>query len=365
VTNHMHVLVLLAREPDLRLREIASRTGITERAAHRIVSDLVEEGYLLRERVGLRNHYVVHTEAALRDPLHSEHTVGEVIGVLNAEPPTVHDRPQADTKPAPPNGLEMFRNVFDGLPAGVAVWDATGRLLAANPAFCSLLGRSEQELRSTTFREYTHPDDIAGDDACVNQLVAGVRSVYTRQKRYIRKDGTVVWVQVHVTATANPMVEGPVLIGHAIETGDQRRHAQQLVEAEQRFRSAFDNAPIGLALVAPDGRFLKVNRALCDITGYTETALIRLTFQSVSHPEDLDADLAYVDEMLAGKRQTYQMEKRYRHADGHFVWVQLSVSLLRDPAQNPLYLISQIQDITERKHREQAAGGNAFDPVAA
>jgi diguanylate cyclase len=134
-------------------------------------------------------------------------------------------------------------------------------------------------------------------------------------------------------------------------TGDEE---SRLREAEQRFRLAFDNAPIGMALVAPDGRFLEVNQSLCDIVGYPADELLMKSFQDITHPTDLGADLDRVRRMLAGAMRTYSMEKRYFHADGHEVRINLSVSLARDEDDEPLYFIGQIEDITARKHTEEA-----------
>ena len=127
---------------------------------------------------------------------------------------------------------------------------------------------------------------------------------------------------------------------------------QLLDRSEDLFRLAFDDAAIGMALVAPDGKWLKVNRALCEIVGYSQTDLLATTFQEITHPDDLEADLGYVSQMLASEIRTYQMEKRYFHSSGHIVWILLSVSLVRDKNQQPLYFISQIQDITPRKQAE-------------
>ena len=121
----------------------------------------------------------------------------------------------------------------------------------------------------------------------------------------------------------------------------------------EQFRLAFDHAPIGIALVSPEGAFLRVNRALCDLLGYDEEALTGRTFQEITHPEDLDLDLEHVREVLAGERRAYEMEKRYLHSDGHIVWVLLSVALVRDDAGNPVHFISQVQDISERKELEE------------
>ena len=119
------------------------------------------------------------------------------------------------------------------------------------------------------------------------------------------------------------------------------------------FQNAFDHAAIGMALVAPDGRWLRVNRSVTDITGYTEEELLRLRFQDITHPDDVDLDVANAEKMLCGETTTYYMEKRYIHKSGSTVWVQLSVSLVCDDDRKPLFFISQIQDITARKESEE------------
>ncbi|MEO8501475.1 MAG: PAS domain S-box protein [Vicinamibacteria bacterium] len=132
-----------------------------------------------------------------------------------------------------------------------------------------------------------------------------------------------------------------------------RRHAQETLRAsEERFAGAFEYAPIGLALVSPQGRFTKVNRALCDLVGYPEAALLVRTFQEITHPDDLEADLENVRRLVAGEAHSYQMEKRYLHADGHPVSALLSASLVRGRDGGPEYFISQIQDITARKQAQ-------------
>ncbi|MDG3005851.1 hybrid sensor histidine kinase/response regulator [Paludisphaera mucosa] len=120
-------------------------------------------------------------------------------------------------------------------------------------------------------------------------------------------------------------------------------------QGEERFRGAFDSAAIGMALVAPDGRWLKVNEALCEIVGYPSGELLGRTFQDVTHPEDVDADREEARRLLAGDTPSYRMEKRYLHKDGRVVWVMLSVSLVRDGEGAPLHFVSQIEDVTARR----------------
>jgi diguanylate cyclase (GGDEF)-like protein/PAS domain S-box-containing protein len=139
---------------------------------------------------------------------------------------------------------------------------------------------------------------------------------------------------------------------------------QALKRVTQQFRSAFDNAPIGMALVGLQGQWLDVNQALCDLVGYTIDELHELTFQDITHPDDLDADLALVEDVLAGRRATYQMHKRYLHADGRVIWALLSVSLATDENGDPLHFISQIQDVSERRELEEKLRHQAeHDPL--
>lgn len=108
-----------------------------------------------------------------------------------------------------------------------------------------------------------------------------------------------------------------------------------------------------MALVAPDGTWLRVNRSVCEMTGYSEAEMLKMRFQDITHPDDLDLDLENVEKMLCGEVTTYQMEKRYLHKDGSTVWGLLSVSLVRDERSKPLFFISQIQDITAQKENAE------------
>jgi diguanylate cyclase (GGDEF)-like protein/PAS domain S-box-containing protein len=125
------------------------------------------------------------------------------------------------------------------------------------------------------------------------------------------------------------------------------------MKSEERFRSAFDYAAIGMALVSVKGRWLQVNHSLCQLLGYTERELLATDFQAITHPEDRDNALAYVRQLLEGAMPAHQMEKRYLHKQGHTVWVLWSASLAHDEQRGSAHLIFQIQDITDRKSAEQ------------
>lgn len=132
-----------------------------------------------------------------------------------------------------------------------------------------------------------------------------------------------------------------------------QRQTQALQESELRFRLAFEEAPIGVALVGTDGRFLRVNNVLCEMVGYSREELAGLTFQAITHPDDLDTDLALMHKLARGEIPRYQLGKRYVRKDGGLVDIILSASVVRGPDGAPLYYIAQIEDVTERKRFEE------------
>src|ERR687894_209561 len=135
---------------------------------------------------------------------------------------------------------------------------------------------------------------------------------------------------------------------------ERKQAEEELRESEERFRETFEHATVGIAHVATDGRWLRVNRRLCNIVGYEKEELLGLTFQDITHPDDLETDLEGARRLLAGEIETYSREKRYFRKDGSIVWIYLTVSLMRSPLGEPRYFISVTEDITERKRIEEA-----------
>ena len=165
-------------------------------------------------------------------------------------------------------------------------------------------------------------------------------------------DGEVRWLR---TSTRRLSDDGPpyTVVASYADVTEQRRAAAELAEAQESFRLAFEDAPIGMALVAPDGRLLRVNRALCDMTGYTDVELVATVFQEMLQSDDLEADLAQLGKMITGGVARHDMERRYTRADGSILWALVSVSLVRGDDDNPLYFIGQIIDVTERRRLER------------
>ena len=135
---------------------------------------------------------------------------------------------------------------------------------------------------------------------------------------------------------------------------EQQRISKALLETEAHFRNAFDYAAIGMALVSPQGAWLRVNRSLCELVGYSEEELLRSNFQAITHADDVGNDLANLYRLIQGETPTCQVEKRYVHKLGQVVWAMNSVSLVHDSEDKPAHFIFQLQDISERKRAESA-----------
>jgi PAS domain S-box-containing protein len=138
------------------------------------------------------------------------------------------------------------------------------------------------------------------------------------------------------------------------EVAERRRAEDALRLSEERFRKAFDRAPIGMTLTGLDGRWIEVNHAFCQMVGYSEQELVGMNFRAIMNLDDLDANLKGFRELLNREKDPFKMEKRFFHKDGRTVWVSVSATVVRDPDGEPLYFVAQLEDLTERKQAKEA-----------
>jgi diguanylate cyclase (GGDEF)-like protein/PAS domain S-box-containing protein len=242
---------------------------------------------------------------------------------------------------------ERYRVAIEHSNDGVSIVRGDTRIYV-NQKFLDIFGYARtEEVIGKPLSLTIHPDD--------RRLVAGYARRGERGEpapdRYeftgVTKDGAIRHIEASV-ASITYLGERAGL-AYFRDVTERKEAEKALEESESRFRAAFEASGIGMALVALDGRWLKVNRSLCNSIGYSEQELLGKTSAHITHPDDLENDLEHVRKLTDDQIPYYQLEKRYYHKEGYIVWVSLSVSLVRDARGHPLHFVAQIEDITERK----------------
>jgi diguanylate cyclase (GGDEF)-like protein/PAS domain S-box-containing protein len=246
---------------------------------------------------------------------------------------------------------ERFRSVFDQSPIIICLLSyPEGLFQEMNSAGLEAFGFSREEVMGKNSTQLNVWVDLAERQRYLDLLLreGAVRNFEARMRR---RDGEVFTVLY--SGSLVKLGDRMYSLNSLQDINERKMAEASLQESKEQFKSAFEHSAIGMALVGRDGRFLRVNSALCKIVGYSEDQFLRRTFQDITHPDDLQSDLDQLHKLLAGEIPSYAMEKRYFHRDGSVVLVNLSVSLVRDKFGNPKHFISQIEDITERRRAEQ------------
>ena len=215
-----------------------------------------------------------------------------------------------------------------------------------------LYGYSSEEMVGESISRVRPTGDLREASELQARLARGER-IRDRETREIRKDGSSVDVSVSMSPLADESGRVVGVASIARDVTARKASERALQEAHARFQGAFEAAPIGMALVDLDGRFLSANAALCDLVGRSEEELTRLDVRAVTHQDDVDVDVEQVRRVLDGEIDRFELEKRYVRPDGTIAWGLLCVSLVRGPAGEPVHFVRQVQDITERKETEE------------
>ncbi|MDO8187192.1 EAL domain-containing protein [Conexibacter sp. JD483] len=247
---------------------------------------------------------------------------------------------------------QQFRTAFEDAPIGIALFDVDGRFTEVNRALCEMVGSDRERLVGLGVLDHVAPADRPESLAAFRELMVGARQTFHTESRLRRADGREIWCQLRASLVRDAAGEPLHFIAQVEDVSARRRAAEALAEAEERFRLAFEGAPIGIALADLDGRFLRVNDALCEITGYTEAELLAANVDLLGHSDAADAEEEQFDQLMRGELRSYRLERRIIHATGRSVWVSLSVSLVRDSSGVPRYCIKQLEDISDRKRFE-------------
>lgn len=245
---------------------------------------------------------------------------------------------------------ENLRAMAENSNDGILV-NMMGKHVFANHRMASMLGYELDELQGTSIKDVVHPDEY---DKVVNRFkshLKGNDEPNHYETLFIDKKGRKIPVEISSSTT---LWQGQPAGLVAVRDVSQRIYAQRaLAESEERYRATFEQTSIGITHVDLDGHFMHMNRQFCEITGYSPKELARLTFKDITYPDDLALDLRQLNELQQGKIDSYSMEKRYIRKGGGVIWVNLTVTYLRDSDGAPKYYIAVVQDINDRKLAEE------------
>jgi PAS domain S-box-containing protein len=258
---------------------------------------------------------------------------------------------------------ERFRSMADTAPVMIWVSGPDRRCTFFNKVWLDFTGHTMEQELGSGWAEGVHPDDL---DQCLTVYTSAfdARKNFHMEFRVRRADGVYRWLLDH----GIPRFTGNVFhgyIGSCIDITERkheeelreelRRERERLAEARgmERFRLSFEEAPVGMALIRGDGMWLRVNRALCEMTGYTETELISRDGE-ITHPDDRPEESRLVSRILSGELAAASVEERYLHKRGHTIYGLLSIAVVeRDKAGRPVHFVAHVQDLTDRKRVEQ------------
>jgi len=254
-----------------------------------------------------------------------------------------------------------FRQIAENIREVFWVRDLAGdRITFVSPTYEEVFGRSCASLyaNSRSFLDAIHVDDRARVEASVNRQRAGIPS--DERFRIFRPDGSMRWLRGRGFPVPEPA--GPVtrVVGVAEDITDAQRQLEdfRLAEAalrssEERWRSVFENSAIGFVLADPSGRFVEANRAFQELVGYTTEELKTLTYADITHPDDIAPGAQVIEQLVSGAKREVQLEKRYRHKDGTFIWTRATGTMIRGSDGAARYLLGLVEDVTDRKIAEQ------------
>lgn len=260
--------------------------------------------------------------------------------------------------------LRASDGILDLLPIATFICDAKGTILQYNRHAVAVWGREPEPGQThDEFRESARFYELDGTPVArsmVSEVLATGAPVRDVERVVERADGTRIIVSVNVDPLLNAKGEVVGAVNCFLDITERKRMDAALersrlhaLEQEQRLAATYEHAAIGISEVAPDGRFLRVNEAICAITGYSREELLAVRLFRYTHPDDADPDREGFRKQVAGELEFYSVEKRYIRKDGRVIWLSVRSSPVRDADNRLLYVVRVVQDITERKAAEQ------------
>ena len=247
-----------------------------------------------------------------------------------------------------------FRSLIENLTDVISILAPDGTAVYESPSLEHILGYRPEELIGKNIFTFVHPEDATEVIEYFASAMRSTETVSSIEYRFRHKDQS--WrILKSVGKPFNDPIHGLVAVINSRDITEQRNALKEKLESENRLRSIFDNAAIGIALVDNEGRPIESNPALQKMLGYTGEELRQIRIEEVTHPDDIAADLALALEVYEGKRKSYQIEKRYIKKNGDIVWGNLTASAIHSSdGEAEQYGVGMVEDITDRKLAEAA-----------
>ncbi|MDQ4122148.1 MAG: PAS domain S-box protein [Acidobacteriota bacterium] len=249
---------------------------------------------------------------------------------------------------------ERFRSIVTQVTAGIAEVDLTGRFNFVNDRYAEIVGYSPKELLGgMRMQDITHPDDLKINYPLFEKCITEGKP-FVIEKRYIRKDGTEIWVNNSVSPELDEDGKTRYVTSVTIDITERRKTEEALRESEERLGAMFEQASVGIVQVTLDGQLVMPNAGFCKIIDYNEDEVCSLNMRDICHPEDYEKEVELTRQLFAGEIPDFTIEKRYIRKDGSVIWGQKTTTLIRRGTEEPLYALAIVEDISERKRTQEA-----------
>ena len=243
-----------------------------------------------------------------------------------------------------------FRTLVDQAPAALFLHDMDGNIVDVNKATLNHYGYTLKQLLKMKAKDID-PDCIEREDKLVFWEQLKEKQSIKFEGRHRRSDGSIFPVSISLSPI---VLKGKNhIFALAIDMTDYKNAQEKLIESEERFRTVFEQAAVGVARISPNGGFLEINDKFCQLVGYEKHELYQMTFRDITNPDDLYLEENHVEQVLAGEINSFEIEKRYIHKDGHPLWVRLYSNVIRNIGGEIKYAVAVVTDISERKLVEE------------
>ncbi len=255
---------------------------------------------------------------------------------------------------------ERWKAAFEQAPAGMAEMSLDGNFIHVNPALCEILGYSAEELSGMSPTDICHPEDQDRTDQPLDDQARGAivdhlltpSQIFHDERRYIHARGHIVWCDVSGSAVFGDDGRVTHILTHFLDITDRKEFERSIINSGERWRAAFDRAPVGMAEISLEGRFTRVNAALCEVVGYSAEQLCAMTPLDLSHPDDADVVRQVLQELPHAAVDDFKYTRRFIHAHGQIVWCAVRAVRVHETDGSPDHFLIHYLDVTERKQFE-------------